>query len=334
MVTRRRRAERGDGLGHAVLEQRDHVHVALDHDQAWNLRVRLTYLPEREQLLALVEQRGLGRVEVFRPGVFGLFEDPSAERDCASAPVGDREHHAVAEVFVLAALAAFDQAGLFEQGHALRRGAERGFQRVPLIWRVAEAKALDCRHVEPARVEIGACLVALRQLALIELRRRIEQRVQVGRILERARAAALVRDLEADALGQFFDSIGKLHAVVVHQKADRAAVRATAEAVVELLGRTDRERRRALVVERAARAPVAPGLAQWHALLDHLDDVDACEQFVDELGGDAAGHGCLEPISKRSERRQFARHRSAGTGAYTEVCEDSEHRRRAKCRAQ
>ncbi len=58
MVARRRRAERGDGLGDAVLEQRDHVHVAFDDDQARNLRVRLAHLPEREQLLAFVEQRG------------------------------------------------------------------------------------------------------------------------------------------------------------------------------------------------------------------------------------------------------------------------------------
>src|SRR5581483_9983139 len=44
-----------------------------------------------------------------------------------------------------------------------------------------------------------------------------------------------------------------------------------------------------------------------------------------------AGFGMLW---KRSERREVARRRSAGTGAYTSVREDSEHRRRASCRAQ
>ena len=39
VVGRGRGAERGHRLGHAVLEQRDHVHVALDHDQPRDLAV-------------------------------------------------------------------------------------------------------------------------------------------------------------------------------------------------------------------------------------------------------------------------------------------------------
>src|SRR6185437_1472500 len=60
--------------------------------------------------------------------------------------------------------------------------------------------------------------------------------------------------------------------------------------MVELLVRADRERRRALVVERTARRPVAAGLFQRHALLDHVDNVDARQQIVNELFRDASSH--------------------------------------------
>src|SRR6185436_15945250 len=102
--------------------------------------------------------------------------------DNAPAPVLDRKHHAVAKAVVLrAALAAGQHAGFFQQRDALRIRAERVLQRVPLVRRKAEAETLDGLRIESARLEIGARLVAAGELTLIELRRRIEQRVQVGR---------------------------------------------------------------------------------------------------------------------------------------------------------
>ena len=91
------------------------------------------------------------------------------------------------------------------------------------------------------------------------------------------------------ALGQFVDRVEELEAVVIHQEADRGAVRAAAEAVIELLGRRHREDGRALVVERAARRVFLALALQRHARADHLDDVGAREQVVDEGVGDA-GH--------------------------------------------
>jgi hypothetical protein len=43
-------------------------------------------------------------------------------------------------------------------------------------------------------------------------------------------------------------------------------------------------------MEGAGRLPLAAALFQLHATADHLDDVGAGEQFVDEALWDPAGH--------------------------------------------
>ena len=66
---------------------------------------------------------------------------------------------------------------------------------------------------------------------------------------------------------------------------------AAAEAVVELLVGTHPERRRLLVVERAAGLPLAAGLLELHAPADQLDDVGARDQLVEECLWNPARHG-------------------------------------------
>src|SRR5947209_10966863 len=122
--------------------------------------MHLAKLQQREQLLTLVEKRRLGRVQLFRAGVLCFLQDSAAERDGPAAPVGDRKHYAVAEVFVfVAALAALEQTGFFQQRNALVVGAERALDGIPLIGGVAEPEALDRFAIESARVEIRARLL-------------------------------------------------------------------------------------------------------------------------------------------------------------------------------
>src|SRR6185312_11455817 len=212
--------------------------------------------------------------------------------DHASAPVQDREHQAFAEAVVLLALvAARKHAGLFQHPHPRIVGSERTLHRIPAARRPADAEAVDDRGVQSTLLAIRFRGRAFGQRALIERRRRIEQRVQIGVILARPPIAAFVRHGQADRLRQLLDCVGKFEALVFHQKAHSTAVRTATEAVVELLGRTDVERRRAFVVERAARRPFAARALQRHARLHHVDDVDAGQQFVDETFGDKAGHG-------------------------------------------
>jgi hypothetical protein len=96
-------------------------------------------------------------------------------------------------------------------------------------------------------------------------------------------------DLEPGVLGELLDGLAEAEPVELHQEADRGTVRAAAEAVVELLVRCHRERGRLLVVERAARLQALAAAFQRDARADDVDDVDAGEELVDELGRDAPG---------------------------------------------
>ena len=67
---------------------------------------------------------------------------------------------------------------------------------------------------------------------------------------------------ETDPTRQFFHRVDEAEVVVLHEEGDGRAVRAAAEAVVELLHRVDEERGRFFVVERATALGLAPAALQ------------------------------------------------------------------------
>ena len=307
MVRRGRGTQRCHRLGDPELEQRDHVHVALDHDQPLDLLVGLAYLPQAVQFAALVEQRGLGGVEVL--GAVVLLEHAAAEGDHPATAVEDREHHPVAELVVdVAAVVLGEQAGAVEQLHPPLVLAQCIAQAAVAIRRVADLEARAVLFIHATAIQVAAGLVAALQVALEELRGRLKRRVQLAAVVLLLGAARVLaaRHFHASALGQFIHRVEEFEAVVVHQEADRGAMRATTEAVIELLGGRDRERRRALVMERATRCVFLALSLQRHAAAHHLDDVGAGEQIVDESVGDT-GHGQQGRARYRTTRRNRGR---------------------------
>jgi YfiH family protein len=88
-----------------------------------------------------------------------------------------------------------------------------------------------------------------------------------------------------------------------------------------------------------ARCGDAPGaVAENRDLLIDLLGLPAAPRWLRQVHGTrvfaADGEGGEGASKNGSERREFARRRSAGTGVYTSVHEDSEHRRRTNYRAQ
>src|SRR5690606_13807731 len=103
---------------------------------------------------------------------------------------------------------------------------------------------------------------------------------------------------------------------VLHQEADRRAMRAAAETVIELLGRAHRERRRLLPVERTQAEEIGARFLQPHRAPDDVDDVDPGEQILDEC---LRNHRRAAPM--RRPRRAAPQARGAARRART--CADT-----------
>ncbi|MNT13465.1 hypothetical protein D3C72_1484370 [compost metagenome] len=86
----------------------------------------------------------------------------------------------------------------------------------------------------------------------------------------------------AHVLRQVFDGVDKAHARVLDQEADRGAMRATAEAVIELLGGADGKAGRLFTVERAQAHEIGATFFQLHIAPHDIDDIDAVEQIGNE----------------------------------------------------
>ncbi|MCY1536030.1 hypothetical protein D9M68_714670 [compost metagenome] len=129
--------------------------------------------------------------------------------------------------------------------------------------------------------------------------------------------------LQAGLLGQVLHGLDKGHAGMLHLEADGVAVGAAAEAVVELLGRADAERRRFFAVERTQPHQVGSAFFQLDVAAHHVDHVDAVEQFLDEGLGDGhrgiltdgppPGRGAVSP-RRRCPRGADRRHPATRAG--------------------
>ena len=76
---------------------------------------------------------------------------------------------------------------------------------------------------------------------------------------------------------------------VLHQEADRIAMRAAAETVIRLARWTDREARRLLAMKRTKAFVIDACLSQLDLAPDDFDDVDARKQLLDERRRDHRG---------------------------------------------
>ena len=96
-------------------------------------------------------------------------------------------------------------------------------------------------------------------------------------------------DLHPGLGGELLDRVHERQAAVVGEEADRVAMRAAAEAMVEALLVVDGEGGRLFIVERAAGLPLAAGLGEFYMGGDDGREQGAGAQFVEELGGEAHG---------------------------------------------
>ena len=141
-----RGAERGDGIAEPGLRERDHVHIAFDHDHAAGLATGGGGAVDIVEGAALVEERGVGGVEIFG---LALAQYPSAKGNGPAANIADRQHQATAEPIIGIAFlgpvavrfggVGVDQQARFDQ-HRIAIILERGAQPPATVGRIAKAE--------------------------------------------------------------------------------------------------------------------------------------------------------------------------------------------------
>ncbi len=186
-----------------------------------------------------------------------------------------------------AVVVALDHQSGLEQQLALGLAASQGFQQsVPAGRCEADSEMLHRVITKTAMLEIAAGLGGLWMLGELALEPQ-RRRLQLGGEFRLAGAggplSGLARYLDSRDRGKLFHRRDEVEPFVFHQEADRVAAGAAAEAVVELLVGVDAEGGAFLVVEGAERGVVLARFAQVHAGIDHVDDIDALEQVIDEL---------------------------------------------------
>ncbi len=176
-------------------------------------------------------------------------------------------------------------------------GAEAGLlaadeDLVPGAGRVADAVLAQNLLAEPALGEVIARFAGL--FGVPEVGRvvgggAVEELLEATALLTFglcSRVLLLTLELDPVAVGEHLDRIGEAETLFLLDELDHVAADTTAEAVVELFLRVDRERGRALVVEGAEADHPGARAAQVGVGRDHLDDVGGLLDPFQALRGD------------------------------------------------
>ena len=254
---------------------------------------RLTRGREVVEIVALVKQRRLRRVQIFCRNV--LFQRAAAERNHAPPCIRYRKHHAIAKTIIgHGNVVARNQQARFHHvfgGNAV--GAEMLLQRKAFARtarRIAQAKLQLRRRRYRAVGEIAARFRAIARGQGV----REEFRGEIHHVVERLAALLVTRGIRrrrrqrhAGHRSEALDGFREADAFGLHQERDDVAVLAGGEVVVKTLLVVDRERGRLLLLERRQPLELPPRLLQLDAPAHDFGDRKPGAQFVEELGREA-----------------------------------------------
>ena len=276
-----------DDVIHAGHQQPEHVEVALHQDDRLLLADRPLRLVHVVQLLPLVEDRGLGRIEILG---LARAEQPAAESGDPSPKVVNREEEAGAEPWdhgsvVLLHREPRGEQHLVPDAELLHGGEER-------LRDGGKAEAVDGGGLQGkiASLEVLARGFRLRQLEQLPgepvMRggdRAVERLERIG-----ARAGRPLGNHDAAPPCDLPDRGGVVHPGPLHQPGEHVAGGMTDEAVIAALLRNDGEVSVGAAMEGTGAAVVRAGAPQIHRFADDPHDVRAVPDLLDHVVGDQA----------------------------------------------
>jgi hypothetical protein len=174
-------------------------------------------------------------VEVLRQGI---AQHASTKTNYPATFVADGEHHPFAEAVVTASLIVGDQHARIDQRFTIFALPPKRLTRCPSRGRKTNSKTVITSLLIRAFPDTGA--QAQRQVASKTVDKKCSGHPSIDKALPlmalylTGATACFIRHFKVVHCGQFFDGFNELELVVVHEKVDGVAVRATAKAVVKL----------------------------------------------------------------------------------------------------
>ena len=187
--------------------------------------------------------------------------------------------------------------------------------RVPSIRRKADAKAPQALLAQPPPEQILASLLRLIRLPQIL---RVISRGPVEHLPQPRPSLALLLDprilllplhLHPEPLGERLDRLAERKPLLLLEEREHIPLLAAAEAVIELLLRIHRERRRALIMEGAQPLEPLPRPLQLRIRRQHLRDIHGVAHLLDRLRRKAR-HYSLDSSGSASRRNAAMQNRS------------------------
>src|SRR5690625_1669676 len=265
--------------------QGDHVHVPFDDYRSPAVAQCTAGPVQAVKQPALVEDGGLGRVQVLR---LSFAQQASCEAHDPARGVMDREDDPATEAVVAAApLVLDDQPGLDEGVLTDLPACREPQQPIPAFRGEAETELLDRLPAQspPQQVTEGRAS-------------ELGDEVLLGQLVHPVKVAAPVAgsrtrfDFHADAVAEPYQGVEETEPFGLHDEIEDVAARLAAEAVVEAPFLVHVERRRLLVMERAqSLQAAAAGRLEHHRLAYDFSDIQqGPDSFLDII---SAAHAQL-----------------------------------------
>ena len=144
---RRRRTQSRHAVAHAELRQRDHVHIAFDHQNPPCVFDRGTPFIQSVKVFPFIKQRRIRRIQIFR---LRVIQHPAAETDDLPARIADRKHNPMTEAVVMPTLIVNHHPRIHQRSIRIR--LEHLRQRLPAVGGVAQTIMRDDFRAQTALV--------------------------------------------------------------------------------------------------------------------------------------------------------------------------------------
>ena len=279
VMFRQRRTQRSHDVINPRLPTGDAIGITLHNDGGILCDDKLLGPVKAIKVALLMEHTRLGGVEIFW---LTVAHNATAKSDVVTLLIKDGKHHAVVKTIgELSAPAAHSHVGV---NHLLRSKAllrQMCYQHIAARRKAQRIAAADVTaHTTAGKVLTRTAVLTAHKHGVIELGGLGAQVVDAGALGAALTTGTGVVKLNAGAIGQIADRLGKAQVLALHNVSEDVAALTAAKTVPHLCGGNDVERRRLFAVEGAAPPKLMTARLELDGLLHNGNQVGCSTHLV------------------------------------------------------